>query len=759
MKKKTVAGASIYCVIILALAAAFVVLPIRNILLGVYSEYLQRLSITEGIKEIAIVYLFGVILIFAINSKLLRSVCLLLISLLFMQNHQFLIPYLVAIVYIEMIISIGSSVKKICKFRIENEYLDYLSSFVLGVAVWGVAAIVFSLLGKGNFICLRIITVSLFVISLIVYRRKPLFVYIASNFGTKERIEQILIYFLAVLVLIQSAKSCGTVDYDSLWYGLNAENVLIGENSFYDNLGMLTWVHYFPKFFELFVAPVSNLGEYSFIHAVNVVLYELLILTVYKFISELKISNIKALFFTIMVATVPTIANMSTTAKADIFTSFFVVFAAVCFFEAAKKNDFYNLSMAYVAIILAACAKISTYPYIAILFLSGTITFTCTQGKACLNVIFQKRNIPCLLFLGFSIVVFWGTHYRTYLLTGYPLYPFTVNLWKKMGFDGIYPFADYFGGRKAGFADGVVFNLKFYLKHIYNLIFDPSSIKEYRINHITPNWYSNFGIFLSVILFLDLVSKKIKHIRVSWTKDFKIATGILLPVWIGMILISVFLFQYAQDGNYYIVPVSLGIIYCLYAFEQRDIQYKKMYYGIFFAFAVLQFSIMFVTHISWYLGTSSMKFNLLNSSFDSYKKDIMVLEDNGIRDFEEYIVWQSYSNSRALGDGNEQVLFRLSTGFECVNNAISMTKGIFDSEEHLIKYLDWANINFLILPKENIDLTDAPEQYQIYINVFTHLQNMENVFELDAEDYILLDVTSYTDSLNERKEGYKAGVD
>lgn len=756
-EKKRVRGA-IYCTIIVFLAVIFLMFPLKDILLGTYGEHLQRKAITQGSIEIAFVYFVGMILILTVRKKLARCIFLLLISLLYMQNHQFLLPYLVAAIYLEVIMSIGTAARKVCNIAIENDYLDYLSSFVVGTTIWGVAAILFSICGKGSFTWLRIITACLFLISVLIYRRKPLSVHIAGNFKTKEKKEQLLVYFLFMIVLVQGAKSYNALDYDSQWYGLNSEHVLIGSNSFYDNLGMLTWVHYFPKFFELFAGPLSDLGEYSFIHGINIGLYELLILAVYRFLTEIKISNKKALFYTILVGSVPTIANMSTTAKPDIFTALFAVISAMCFYKAVQNNDYNNLSLAYTAIIVSACGKISSYPYIAILFLSGTLTFIFTQRRKGFENPLQKRNIPYLFIMTASVIVFAGTHFRTYLLTGYPLYPFTVNLWRKIGFSGVYPFADFFGGRKAGFADGTVLNLQFYIRHIINLLFTPSKISEYRAHHIGISWYSNFGIFFSLILLIDIVIKKIKHQKSIERQEFKVVTGILLPVWVGMILLAVFLFQFAQDGNYYIVPVSLGIVYLAYVFEQRRLEYKKLYYGVFCTFVILQCSIMFVSHTSWHLGTSAIGFNLLKSSFDSYDRNMDALENDGIEEFEKYIVWQSYINSRALGDGNEQVLFRLSTGIDCINNAIGMTKGIFDSEEMLLRYLDWANINFLIIPKENLNLTNNSEKYQIYVSVFRYFQELEDVFQLETEDYILLDITSYTDSLNKRKEGYVKAV-
>lgn len=743
----------IYCAIIIILAIIFISLPIKNILFGTYLGHLQRPQITQGLKEIAIACLVGMSLILFIKNKTLKSILLLICAFLYLQNHQFLVPFLISTVYIEMIISIGTSARKLSGFKIESNYMDYLSSFVYGVAIWGSVAIVFSLCGKGTFIWLRIITIGLYAISLLIYRRVPISLYFVNNLKERNDREQLFIWFLSILVLIQGAKSYAAFDYDSLWYGLSPENVLIGENSFYDNLGMLVWVHYYPKFFELFVAPLSDLGESSLIHAVNIWLYVLLLVGVYGFLMELKLSNIKVLFYTLIVATVPAIANISTTAKPDVFTGFLTVFSALCFFRSAKENDFSYIPLAYAAIMLGACGKISSYLYMAILVISGTITFILLQKKEIFKTIFQKNNIPCLLILGTSAFVLIGTFYRTYILTGYPLYPFSVNFWKKIGFDGVYPFADYFGGQMRGFAEGTIFNLQFYLRHIYNLIFEPGKVGEYHGHHLTICWYSNFGIFLSVILVLNFFKMK-KYESGTDIKEFAIASGILLPVWIGMIFIAVFFFRYATDGNYFIVPICLGFVYLAYIYESKIHDYKKLHYVIFTVFIILQFFIMFVSHPSWSLGTSTMGFHLFDSSFDSDKVRMWALEYNGVEEFEEYITWQSYTKSRALGEGNEEVFFRLSTGYEDVTSAMGMTRGIFDNEENLLKYLNWADINFLILPKSDLEFSDASSQYQNFVNVFKYYRSMDNVFELDTENYILLDITSYTDSANRRKEGY-----
>lgn len=742
----------IYYIVILLIALVFILFPIKDILIKTFSPYFGRPEINQGLMEIGIVFFAGIIIIIGISNKTVKCLLLMGLALLYLQNHQFLLPFFAAILYIELIISIGTAVRRICKFRIENRCSDYLESFIFGVAFWGAEVIIFSLCEKGTFLWIRVITAGLFIISLIIYRRKPFAIYLIERYKSKENKQLILAYFLFMIVLIQGAKSYAALDYDSLWYGLHPENVLFGQNSFYDNLGMLAWVHYFPKLFELFAAPLSNLGEYSFIHAINICLYILLIITVYEFLKELKLSHIKSLFYTIVIATVPAIANYSTIAKADIFTALFTALAALNFFKAIKENDINNLSLAYAAIILSVCGKISSYPYIAILCFSGTVSYIIVYKKTLFYNLFTRKNIQCLWIMGITSIVFGGIFYRTYLLTGYPLYPFTVKLWKKLGFDGIYPFADYFGGRGAGFVKGVVFDWRFYIKHIFNLLFTPTRIREYRNNNIVANWYGNFGCFLSIVLVLNWLKKKFSHGNTINKKSDGVVLSLLLPVWLGMIIISVFLFQYAQDGNYYIVPIVLGTVCLVYLFECLVSEYKSLYYGIFIIFVVVQFAIMFVSHWSWHLGTSAMHFKLFDSSFDSQVSNREVLESSGVYDFEEYIVAQSYTESRALGSGAVHTLWRLSTGYEDIAHVMGMTKGILDSEDNLLKYLDWADVNFLIVPKENTSYIYDSDQYQNFYNVCMYFQGLNDVFILETEDYTLLDITSYTDSSNIRKE-------
>ena len=67
---------------------------------------------------------------------------------------------------------------------------------------------------------------------------------------------------LLVVALGWLAKSNHLHSYDPLWYGLRPEQVLAPTASFFDVTGLVSPVYYFPKLYELLIAPLSAMrGE------------------------------------------------------------------------------------------------------------------------------------------------------------------------------------------------------------------------------------------------------------------------------------------------------------------------------------------------------------------------------------------------------------------------------------------------------------------------------------------------------------------
>ena len=744
--------------IILIISLIFVLIPMKTIWLDLYSWHIQQPQYIQGGIEIISLYLIMFCCVAFLDNKKTKTGMIIILSFGYLRLHQALIPLLTAIVYFEMIISIGYSTRYLLKIKFENNGVSYIYDFLIGTIIWGVFAIFFSLFRLGTFNYLRILTVILFLISIFLSRRKPFTIRLIKEFNNIDNRDKLMVLFLIILVLIQCGKSNFALDYDSLWYGLRPEQVLIGKYSFYDNLGMLQWVNYFPKFVELFFAPLSDLGEYSFIYSANIVVFILYMCLSVFFLKYLNIKNSQSLFYTIILCSIPTISNIATTAKSDFLTTFFIMFAAFNFFKMIKEEnrDFFILGLSSLSLCLGG--KIVGYLYGFVVFLSGLFLIIfynykkdSKNNKTNIKLIFKESKSYYFLLL-LSIIVLLGVTYRTYRLTGYPLYPFMVNFFKKIGFSGVYPFNEYFGGRKPGYKFDVVFNLKFYLKHIYNLIFDPKKINVYRASHIAIGWYGNFGIFLFFVTSFFFSMKLKNNVKLFFKKDFKTIAAICLPVIFTMLFIAIFKFHYGQDGNYYMVPLSLGTIFFIYIFENINIKIcmKHFCYIIFILFIVSQSLIMFASHTSWRWGTSKFDLDFTKPIFESKQRKEYVFRSNGLTELEEYIEEKNYSNSRAIGFGYNQKMFELSCGYEDIPNSSYMTKGIFDTKENFKKYIRWANINYIIIPKSDSGISGyegGVQGYEPVMEVFHELEKEDDIIKIESEKYYMLDITQYTNKL------------
>ena len=137
--------------LIALIAAAFIILPLKNILLGLYNWHIRQPETIHGVIELAVLFLVELIFIIKLKKASVIMNIIIIGTLLYMQNHQALIPMIAAVCYFEMIIAIGYSTRSILNISFDDDSFSYLIDFGIGVAVWGTGAIIISLLGFGTF--------------------------------------------------------------------------------------------------------------------------------------------------------------------------------------------------------------------------------------------------------------------------------------------------------------------------------------------------------------------------------------------------------------------------------------------------------------------------------------------------------------------------------------------------------------------------------------------------------------------------------
>lgn len=713
----------LFTIVILVTSICFNLFSVKNILYNVYKWHLVQPESIQGGIEIICFYIALLICLLNITKKSYIKFIFLILVAIYLQLHQVLLPAILGLLYFEIIISVGFSVKYFFKNSTENlDFRDYLTSFLVGFITWSIITLSSSLLGYGSFTDLRIITL---VLGLLSFTKsfKTLSWFVFKKLDQLNTKSKSYLTFLLCLVMTQFAKTNRALDYDSLWYGLRPEQVLVGPNSFFDNIGMIMSVHYYPKLMEFFSLPLSNLGDYSFIMSVNILFYLMLLIVVYLFSKELSGNRDLSLFSVVLIGCIPAISNMASTAKTDIFSSFFIVCSAYFLWVGCSKHYLSYINYGLAAGVLSLGGKITSLMYLPLLLLG----FVCiliyrriSEGKHK----FLQQNIKLNLYILLSaFYVVFVICYRTYKLTGFPFYPILGGLWNKIGFEAKTPFFE----RPNDF---ILSEDKSFFTHWLKVVFDPG---EY--THYVMVWPSNLYIliWIIVVLLLAFYRKKI---------SFQLYVPFLtfLPLFLSAIY-NINSLPQGGDGNYYIPVIILTIISFIPIIQHLSKDKKKVIILALSLFIPIQTSVMFVSHFSWSWGTSVFNGQINKTNFEAESRKLSLFDDNGLREIEEYLSKNSESESKnCIGflrnDGDEQIMNQLSCRFEDVPHMNSRygNSEIFNSVEKFKQYLLWADVKYIILPKIGYD------NFEIIKSVINELESSKNTKRIDSREFYLLEI-------------------
>ncbi|MDD1504956.1 glycosyltransferase family 39 protein [Lysinibacillus sp. CNPSo 3705] len=704
-------------------ALLFQIIVFDNILIDVYSWHLKQPETIEG-GILLLILLFCYVLVNRYFKTKYSFVIVALITMLYLINSNLFVPTVLTILYFEVFFSIGSCInRKFYKHINNNNISFYLKSFLVGFVVWAAINLFLSLIGYGSISNIRLVTLILFIISIHKGINKPFSFFLIEKLDRFTKNEKDLISCLVVLILALLSKSNRAIDYDSIWYGLRPEYVLVGENSFFDNLGLVQFVHFYPKLFEYFTLPLSDLGDYSFIYCINIIFFILSLIIIFGILNEILNNSFYSIIGTIILGTIPAFANISTTAKPDIFSIFFILLGIYYLLNFINQNKSEELIFGISSLVLSLGGKSTSFlyvPFIGLGFLISMIIYIKKYKKQyfLFSNLYKIKSLYWILVT--SLFIFFIICYRTFKLTGYPIYPSGLGLWNKLGFEAKYPVTSEHNVTGLD----VTFSLSGIIDRWYKLLFDP---KDYE--HIIMLWTGNTTFFLILIILLFILTKNFKINFISKLQVFFFAPVILVGIFFATFMIN------GGDGNYFLIPIILTFI-ALYTVLRGSVKnstlQKWINIGI-IIFLPTQLLITFISHSSWQWGTQEFTTNL--NIYQQESNDLL-FETNGLNEIEQYIR-KIPNKTRSIGFGDEQVLNHLSTRFENIPGIVSNHLGnesIISSELDFYKYLEWAKIDFLILPREEI------KGFENVKKVISQLENDEAIVKIEAQNYYLLDL-------------------
>lgn len=692
MKKK------VYNLGIVLLASLLVIFPFYNILIKVYNWHIKQIQFWQGGLEVLIFIIVTYVLSIKYKNKNLSIV--LFFGSVYLSLNGVIIPFILAYIFFEIIFYIGNTFifdAKLYKGGVNT-------GFISGISIWGSFAIICSLLGHGKINDLRIMTLVLLLLSILLNKRnsnRTLYSYFSSFIKNSYDDKSVLFlrYFLIFFVLCLVAKTNSAQDYDSLWYGLRPEYVLV-KDSFYDYLGYSSFVYYYPKLVELLFLPLSGLNDYSFIITGNIFVLILFIIEFYNTVRiQYKLTEKFNLLFTILVFSIPAIANISVTAKPDIMGAFFTFCVFSNFILFLKTNCLNNLIFSILSLALLTGTKETYLLWGGILFICICIilVFYCRKRKLLSHKILKIRNINknCIIILGLGIFFVLGVHYRTLKLTGYPLYPILIDFFNKLGFKSVYPAKEVSSNMFKNFSD--ILNLNYIFERLYQFIFNPG-----KLGKVIMLWTSNLLVLLSIIS-LTIFKRELKKDNI--VNNFM---NISLVTFFIFLIIFILLIP-DPDGNYYILPIIVitFILFGKIVDSNWFFTSKSIITLVFTMFIFLHIPIMFVSHPSWAVGTKGFDFQIIKSNFETSEKNKNANKYNGYFQIAEYLS-NNYKEKRIISSHSGYTrIGRLDTGLETfyeISSGHFSNPNTVNSYENFVKYIKHAKIEGFLLLKEDESL-------------------------------------------------------
>lgn len=464
------------------------------------------------------------------------------------------------------------------------------------------------------------------------------------------------LYFVFVM-LISCARVNTMIESDSSWYALYTDKCLFGEHSFYDYLGYTTFVHYYPKFKELLMAPLTGLGLAGYLISANLWIMLICVIEVYDFLKRIiKESQIQILCILFLIFSSVCIIGISCTAKSDTLCYLYTLMLIIYFIKFLRSKEQVFLGIALTAGIMSYTVKYTAFLFSTLILfvILVTLLYLFLYKKARL----EKPNLLCSILVLSACFIFIGIIYRTYKLTGYPTYREGKNVWDALGFQ-----AKLYFNVDASYKPGPVIDPS----RIVSVLFDVN-----KAGKITAQWIGNYSVFM----FMCLVGL-FRH-RLNNTNKFLFTITVILAVVSVYFLIT----MAAPDGNYFSVAVVTATCYVFIRITESDnwTNYKLWFTAIMGMFMLLNLVFVFTTHPSW--GTAT------RFSQDAIKL-YMSEEDKIAKKYEYMKLLDIYSINEDLKNvgGNLQILADGPTAMCMLDARVETVQYVFD------RYLSGAYIN------------------------------------------------------------------
>jgi hypothetical protein len=689
---------------------------------GPFGWHLSRDATWQGGLEVLALAALLALAAAAIRAPRWRIVLLLGIGELYLRRHAVDAPLALDVLYVELWIGLGAALARRLGVAPARDVPGYLKLAIAGIVVWSVGAWALSAFGLGSLNALRAYTL-LLAIPAIAARRTPLTLFVARRFSTLDGASRATVAAFGAWFLGLFARTNVANGFDSWWYGLRGEDVLVASGSVFRSLGLVAPVHYYPKLYELMLIPVSALRDTSVIEGVSIAILGFFALVVAEIAKALGCGFRTRALIAAIAATTPAIANIALSPKPDLFAALMLLFACLEAPRFARDGSKAAAAWCVAACLLALASKLSAPPFVVAIAVA-TIVVWYRNGRP--RIVDAREDLRFALAIAIgALLLAIAVTARTWMLAGVPVIApqSIVDLFGALGMPLKAPVGKLLGGPPVDWAGEP--------RLLFEQLFRPQ-----KLSHMIITWIGNVWLYLFALAIVA---------RVLAGKSG--ATHRASPIWIAVAATGVAVFvlfrttERGGDGNYFVLPIALAIVLGAYV-ALRALPAgiaRRTLIATLPMFVLIQAAYCFIS-ADWSTGTRAFDTDLKRSVRDLRKDQWTRVQYAGIAGVSEYLR-VVHGTPRAVGYVADAIAFRLPGTFETLTFYEYWYRAPLRDADTLMAYLAAHGIDYLVMPRPGVKIGNPISAAALEAE--RRYRAMPDVKTVDDRNYVLYDLAAH----------------
>lgn len=649
---------------------------------GPFAWHIRQPQFVQGCVELLLLA-GGAVLAERIKDRRLGIAAILLLAELYARRHAVDFALFLTALYALGLYSLGLLTAKLVGSVPEDDdrHYDALKCFVMGVISYTILMWLSGLLLRVSFVQTKMLAAGLLGASILLARpfRTLKLASAESSWGKPFPSIARAVLFATLLAIV--AKSNYRLDYDSLWYGLRPDRILFGPQGLYQDLDLATQVYYYPKLYEVLIAPLVGDGDNASALVFSAFCWVFMLASLDWTAKQFAVPRDWRWALMLAMGTLPAAAAIALSAKGELFAVSLLLLCMGCIQKSFRSSSLTPLADCAVYALLASTVRLSMLPYLSIIFVLWS--FALARWSMQRHPVQPRRYRPeafILVMTAFAIAL---VHLRTYLITGYPLIGTAGmgDVFERLAFHRNFP--------AINLMDTSRFPLPPFGELLGWYVFSPS-----RLNMGT--WTGNLWASLPAIAVLSALVQR------NFSALAKVSVLLVMGAVFFAIMATFHFSNPGGDGHFFLVPIAALLLAATAILASRSNGYWKTLPWAVLAASIIQFLMFFMSAV-WYPGTRALDANFHINPLDQAQRTQEMLRSQGLLPVGDAISTCAHGE-RVIGLVQHPTAFLLPGRYESMKELAWSSPEQVKGTQAFAAYLKHARIELVVVPAASADV-------------------------------------------------------